>query len=350
VSASVIVRVGTISTFLLSGRATRNGAPVEGVLVKAGSRFTYTDTDGTYRIGRVAAGRQTVTAIYDGASVVNAGFENPINVGPSATGLDFIVVPETAGSISLVVTGSVWRYIDTGVVPQGNWTDLTFDDTAWKSGRAKLGYGVGDEVTIVGFGTNTLDRFITTWFRQRFVVADTSLLNHLVLSLRRDDGAVVYLNGQEVYRENLPSGPVLASTTALVDVGSSEEQAFFKRYVPASRLMTGTNIVAVEIHQFRTNSIDLSFDFELQGVSEDPGSFRPTLSVEKSAAAVQIRWPAGYNGWFIYTAPDLSAGEAWSRLSSPSVRSNGWDTIGITPNGASRFFQLRRPGFCSPFE
>ena len=47
-----------------------------------------------------------------------------------------------------------------------------------------------------------------------FTVADPSAVSALSLKLLRDDGAVVYLNGTEVYRNNMPSGSISSSTLA----------------------------------------------------------------------------------------------------------------------------------------
>jgi hypothetical protein len=317
------------------------------VLIKAGSRSTYTDSDGTYRLSRLNAGRQTLIGVLESFGVINAGFENPITVGPNASGLDFAVLPDDLNSITLLATGSVWKYLDTGVAPAGDWIGLLYDDSAWSSGRARLGYGVGGEGTVVSYGTNVNNRHITTWFRQRFVVEDATVIDHLIFRLRRDDGAVVYLNGTELYRENMPSGQIEASTPALADVNTSEEQTFFKRVLPRSGLMTGTNVVAVEIHQFRTNSIDLSFDLELMALTEDAQSLRPRLVAERSGTDVSISWPAGYTGWFLHGAGGLTAGN-WLQSTTPVILSNNWNTVRVSPANAAGFYRLRRPTFCAP--
>jgi len=281
---------------------------------------------------------------------LNAGFDNPVTVGSSIDGLDFVALPEALNAISLVTTGSVWRYLDTGTAPGADWTGVSYDDGSWPSGRAKLGYGLGDETTLVSFGPNSSDRYVTTWFRQRFAVEDATLVDHLVLRLRRDDGAVVYLNGDEVDRENLPAGELLASTTALADVNSGEEPLFFKRVIPTDGLLTGTNILAVEVHQFRTNSPDLSFDLELIGITEDGQALRPRLAVQRSGPDAQLSWAAGYRAWSLYSARELKAAGTWLKSLTPVILSNGTNTVYQSPTNASGYYQLRRADFCSPFQ
>ncbi len=348
-SASVVLRVGTVTTFLAAGRVLRAGTPVEGVLVKAGpGRFSYSDSDGTYRVSRVAAGRQTMTAVYEGFNVLNAGFENPVTFGPGASGLDFTAMSDALNSYTLVATGSVWKFLDNGVAPAANWTTANFDDSTWKTGRSRLGYGVGGEATIVSHGPDPNNRHLTTWFRRPFTVEDATVVNHLVFRLRRDDGAVVYLNGQELFRENLPAGAIQPTNTALVDVTSVEEPTFFKRRTPPLGLLTGTNVLAVEIHQFRTNSTDLSLDLELTAVSEDPQGLLPLLAVQPSGADWLLVWSAGYSGWTLHYADELPPTVGWMRHGGPVVTSNEWRQVRLPFGQAREFFQLRKSGFCGP--
>ena len=62
--------------------------------------------------------------------------------------------------------GAVWRYLDDGSDQGTNWSSRTFDDSGWASGPAQLGYGDGDENTVVEDGPNN-DRYVTTYFRHR---------------------------------------------------------------------------------------------------------------------------------------------------------------------------------------
>lgn len=349
-SASVVVRVGTVATFMVSGQISMNGRPVEGVLVKAGTRFSYTDSDGTYRISRLAAGRPVVSAALERFNFFNAGFENPPSVGPSATGLNFVGLSDALNGITLVATGSVWRYLDTGAVPAGDWKGLAYDDSGWKSGPARLGYGVGGEATTVSFGPDASNRYVATWFRHCFTVSDASAVDHLVFRLRRDDGLVVYLNGSEVFRENLPVGTIQPTTTALADVLPAEELVYFKRLIPSSTLLTGTNILAVELHQSRTNSTDLSFDLELSGLTEDPQTFRPGLSVQPSGNDLLVSWPGELAGWSLYGAGELAPVGDWSRVTAGVISSNGMNAVRQFPTNAAGFYRLSKPSYCLPFQ
>ncbi len=80
----------------------------------------------------------------------------------------------------------------------------------------------------------------------------------------RDDGALVYINGVEVARSNMPSGNITYTTAASSSVAGSDEDKFFRYYVPVSVLTTGQNLIAAEVHQRSHSSSDVSFDLALK--------------------------------------------------------------------------------------
>lgn len=163
-----------------------------------------------------------------------------------------------------VPAGSVWRYLDNGSDQGTNWTQLAFNDSGWSSGPGQLGYGDGDEATIVGFGGVATNKFITTYFRRSFVIANAASFVDLTVRVLRDDGAAVYLNGTEVFRDNLPTnGPILFNTRALSAVDDSN---FYGTNVNPGLLVNGTNLLAAEVHQSSPGSSDISFDLELAGM------------------------------------------------------------------------------------
>ncbi|MBI3870414.1 MAG: lamin tail domain-containing protein [Verrucomicrobia bacterium] len=164
--------------------------------------------------------------------------------------------------------GADWKYLDTGVAPANTWTQVGFDDSLWKHGPAQLGYSPDekDEATLVGYGPDPNNKFITTWFRRSFSIASASRYLTLHVSVLRDDGAVVYLNGTEVFRSNMPDGAITPATKALVAVGGADETStFYGANVPPNLLANGANVLAVEIHQAGPTSSDISFDLELTG-------------------------------------------------------------------------------------
>jgi len=88
---------------------------------------------------------------------------------------------------------------------------------------------------------------------------------------------VIYLNGTEVLRDNMPVGTITPSTLASAAVSDSDETIFFTRLIASSSLVDGTNWLAVEVHQSGGNSSDLSFDLRLTGALRE--ALRPPVFV-----------------------------------------------------------------------
>jgi chitodextrinase len=168
-------------------------------------------------------------------------------------------LPEAPAREELVPVLADWRYRDTGTAPAG-WNAPGFDASTWPVGPAELGFGDDGEATLLATGR------VTYHFRRTFTVADPARLEDLRLDLLVDDGAVVYLNGAEVVRENLPAGAVNDTTRALDSKFGNAEDTFTRYSLPVSSLVAGTNTIAVEVHQNAAASSDLSFDARLSAV------------------------------------------------------------------------------------
>ncbi|MBM3848019.1 MAG: hypothetical protein FJ405_17250, partial [Verrucomicrobia bacterium] len=184
-----------------------------------------------------------------------------------------VSTPLSIGSsdIRLVSSGDLWRYwvqrlpIEPRTGDPVDFTDPKLDDRAWPSGRTQLGYGDGDEVTVI---PSTPLR-VTTYFRTSFIVPNPALISSLKLRLLRDDGAAVYLNGVLIAASNLPR-TFDADTTAVLDIFGAGEDAWISSVESASNLRAGRNVIAVEVHQSALPTAlargDLSFDLELDAV------------------------------------------------------------------------------------
>jgi hypothetical protein len=170
-----------------------------------------------------------------------------------------IVIP----SESIVPAGSFWKYSDLGVDLGAEWQQTSYDDAAWPSGPAQLGWGDADEATVIGYGGDPTNKHITTYFRKSFELTDAARFRSLSISLLVDDGAVAYLNGQEIARVNMPPGPVYYATNASQAIAN--ENSFTEFPVSLARLQPGVNTLAVEVHQTRGDTSDMSFDCSLSG-------------------------------------------------------------------------------------
>jgi hypothetical protein len=168
------------------------------------------------------------------------------------------------GQGTLVARGAQWKFLDNGTTPSG-WNTEAFDDQAWAVGKGPFGYGTAQAVTSIGFGSNEAAKYITTYFRISFTVADASAVSSLGLKLLRDGGAVLWLNGTEILRDNLPTGPLTPFTEGVEHVTGADDSAYLDRTSSALLLRSGRNVLAVEVHQDDAASSDMVFDLEVIG-------------------------------------------------------------------------------------
>jgi hypothetical protein len=176
-----------------------------------------------------------------------------------------------ASNTVFVAQGAEWKYHDQGADLGMAWRDKDYEDSSWASGPAQLGYGDNDVVTTVSYGGSSSDKHPTTYFRHRFVVDGDPGSGDLLMELLRDDGVVLYLNGEELLRDNMPGGTISYTTLASSTVGGGAENTFYPFTLSSSALVSGTNVVAAEVHQRAVNSSDLMFDARLAGSSSvDP--------------------------------------------------------------------------------
>lgn len=171
---------------------------------------------------------------------------------------------------TLFTTNSSWKYNDSGIDLGTQWKDPGYSDASWNSGNAELGYGDGDEQTVVSYGPSGSNKFITTYFRKTFYVSNPSQFQEIIGSIRRDDGAVVYVNGTEIYRTNMPSGAITYTTLASSAIALTAEDTYHGFSCSPALLHAGNNLIAVEIHQDDASSSDISFNMSLSGSTAVP--------------------------------------------------------------------------------
>ena len=335
----VLVKVGNPSSKgVVSGRVLQGGLPVAGarVFVEESGQQSITMEDGTYLLAGLSSASQiTIKAMQDG-EVFQSSMVMPVTPRPALEGLDFwghlSVVPRAPAQVLTVTPsytsadittpiqltaqvwnntqaeeifvplGDTWKYLDTGEDPGRSWIDASFDDSAWATGVAELGYG-DSQATVASYGSDASNKHITTWFRRRFSATDVSEVSRLKLSVKRDDGVRVFLNGSEIARDNLTLGTVSSETEAWNDISSTYEGILIQFVVDPELLVEGENVIAAEVHQEDATSSDLSFDLELSG-SRNLGEATPTWSVAPVGANVSLdgEFSASLPGTYTVTA------------------------------------------------
>ena len=165
---------------------------------------------------------------------------------------------ETVMVEPFVQSGDELRYWKGSQAPPAAWTEIDFDDSGWTAGASPLGYGE------IGLGTVIDDMRSNYWslyVRKAFVVDDPSVVEELVLRVDYDDGFVAYLNGVEATRANLFGAPPAPETPAASGRESGEPLTLQLR--ASDLLRSGTNVLAIQVHNDRLNSPDLFLGVEL---------------------------------------------------------------------------------------
>jgi hypothetical protein len=172
-------------------------------------------------------------------------------------------VPEATRDVVLLDPGSSWRYHD-GLTPVGpGWTGAAFDDSGWAEGVAPLGYGDAHQVTVVSYGPDAGNKPITAYAR-RVVVGDEVVgARACSVGVMIDDGLVLWINGVEALRYNLPGDTIVSDTRALTAIGGATESTFLWFEIDPGLLVAGPNQLAAEVHQAGPDSSDLTFDLQL---------------------------------------------------------------------------------------
>ncbi|MEZ6115276.1 MAG: LysM domain-containing protein [Pirellulaceae bacterium] len=170
----------------------------------------------------------------------------------------------------LIAADATWKYWDAKETPGEKWHSQDFDDQDWKSGPAPLGYGDGRIATNIEFGGDANEKNLVAFFRYKFKRPEAAdEMAKIAGKLSADDGAVVYLNGTEVYRYNLPEGNIEPNTTAVTAYGDDQEFNPWLFIADTELLNAGDNILAVEVHQGNATSSDLGFALQLVSLNKE---------------------------------------------------------------------------------
>jgi hypothetical protein len=247
------------------------------------------------------------------------------------------VMLRVGSPVQFIPSGSIWSFWDEGVSPPPDWRGANFNDANWDSGRAQFGYGDGDETTTVGYGPSAQNKYVTTWFRTRFVVVNPSLISGLTARLTMDDGAIGYLNGSEIFRANMTSGFVGPGTFALDQTTGTFETTPWTHEIDAQALVAGSNVLAVEVHQSDPASSDLSFDLQLQAVESLP----PLRIRALDADQLELQWLATMAPVLLEKTAALETG--WDPVTGEITESAGVRRITLNREGTTQFYRLRRP-------
>jgi len=162
------------------------------------------------------------------------------------------------GPVALVAAGSAWSYYFGADAPASGWQSAGFDEAGWSVGAAPLGWGHANlGTTLTASGTRPL----ASYYRKVVQVADATKVASVTLTTRADDGVVVYVNGTEVGRANVPAGPVGHTSYASSAVSASNAVANpVTIVVPGSLFVTGDNVISAQVQSNYRSTPSASFE------------------------------------------------------------------------------------------
>jgi len=178
---------------------------------------------------------------------------------PNGPAISTITPRPLPASTSLVPRHSEWDYLAGGAEPETTaWTDVGFDpggeEEGWKRGESGFGYGDGDDRTVLA---DMEGNYTTLYIRKEFIIPETTDLRKLGLAIDYDDGFVLHLNGRRLFARNVE---IEENGAIEVDGHSAGTPEFFSLEEHAAILRHGLNVIALEGHNTKLDSSDLTLD------------------------------------------------------------------------------------------
>jgi len=154
-----------------------------------------------------------------------------------------------------IAEGDLWHYFVGLSTPPINWNTLSFSEAQWSQAASGFGYGDNDDNTLIAVT-------MSVYMRKSFIIEDTSTVAGLLFHIDYDDGYIAYINGVEFSRKNMgaPGSPVNNTTAADTWIEPSLPNGIdlTPTLIPKHLLLSGNNVIAVEVHNQSTESSDLT--------------------------------------------------------------------------------------------
>jgi hypothetical protein len=258
------------------GYQERNRGFNEGTITGLGWRAAPTGaaTDFEVRISRQAAFASDGAPVFTGDTIAfvleaeDANFSRK-DTAPDSEGVVYTFTPPPpalTGSTNLITLGNTsWRYLTPAAEPAPEWKERNFDDASWTSGKGAFGFTTNAAAWGEAVNSPLPNSTKTAYLRTRFSFDKDAAGAVLAASTFLSDGAVLYLNGAEVRRVRMPSGSITSSTAATGGPASRTQAQVFG--LPPGALVTGENVLAVEVHDTTGAIGELLFDLGLQVAS-----------------------------------------------------------------------------------
>lgn len=250
----------------------------------------------------------------------------------------------SAGPVTLLAGNATWRYVDRGKDLGGDWKNVAYDDSDWSSGQAPFGYpadtgtsGFGSVKTAVSYGPDSKKKYPTTYFRTTVHAAKVSDVQQIQGTFGVDDGVVLYVNGEEAYRFNMPEGDIRYATLASESKSDPRIVTADLTAVLKGKLRDGANVLAAEVHQGSAGSSDLYWDMKLVANPDDSGNGGNPQSGKPTAIALTYYDDPKTSMAFAWYTSDKITGTQLQVVEASKLNGNSFPSTGVqTYQGASQ--------------
>lgn len=178
----------------------------------------------------------------------------------------------SSSSSTLMAANATWKYYDKGSLDNTQWKSESFSDASWSSGAAPLGYANDGRTlgTRINYGGNSNNKYPTYYFRKTISLSKEPMSSDIfTLDFTIDDGCVIYVNGVEASRYNMPGGTISYSTWASTYANNNPDTGSIT--LDPSLFHKGNNVIAVEVHNNSATSTDIEWGASLSYASSESG-------------------------------------------------------------------------------
>lgn len=237
-----------------------------------------------------------------------------------------------------IYAGVPWKYvipdsINNDTTLYTNWRNVNYNDNTWSSGLCSIGYGDNDDSTTIPNPTTSI------YLRKYFSITDTSAISKALLHIDYDDGFVAYLNGIEIARAGLTGTPpnwneYAADHEAQVYAGGAYERFMIDYVTLKSAMKNGSNVLAIELHNFTNNSSDLTIlpylSFGIKNPTLYFGGTTPNWFSEPTQSILHTNFTIKPTGEKIFLSDSISL---LNQMMIPDIDPDM--SFGLLPNGSS---------------
>ncbi len=239
--------------------------------------------------------------------------------------------------------GDEWSYYDKGDLTKYPWNMSMYNVSKWNKGNAPFGYGIatGGYATELNYGGDKTNRYITYYFRKSLRLDEVPSSNDIfTFHYKVDDGFILYINGKEVTRCNMPDGDVDFYTPA-------NKYAAFDPFtgsidIDASYFRKGVNVIAVELHNNSKTSSDVYWDGQINWKKAISGDsikyYRTENEIELAEGDVELMADYEVNRFFgsrpivineVSASNSIAVNEYFNKSDWIELYNNSSDTIDI---------------------